>query len=47
MSHDDDAEESTAREKRDRAVEEVVSAWPPSSGDQVAKVIGLLRSGNR
>jgi hypothetical protein len=45
-SHDEAIEESTAQEKRDRAVEEVVSTWPPSSGEQVATVIGLLRGVN-
>jgi hypothetical protein len=42
-SYDEAIEELTAQEKRDRAVAEVVSTWPPSSGEQVAAIIGLLR----
>jgi hypothetical protein len=46
-SHDEAIDEPTAQEKREQAVDEVVGAWPPSSGEQVATIIGLLRSANR
>jgi hypothetical protein len=46
-SYDEAIEEPTPQEKRDRAVEEAVAAWPPSGGEQVATIIGLLRSVNR
>ena len=46
-NHHENAEEQTAQDRRSRAVDEVISAWPPRGGEQVARVIGLLRRANR
>jgi hypothetical protein len=37
--------ELSAKAKRDKAIDTLVAEWPDLSHEQVARVVGLLRSG--